>query len=120
MLVEDEVAVRATLSRQIESVGHRAIPASDADAAMQYVSKAGDIDLLVTDVVLGPGMNGIKLASEMRRLRPQLPVVFLSGYAAVPDALEQIHALGATLLPKPVTLSQLEYAIETACRVRVP
>ena len=118
VIVEDELAVRVTLARQIESLGHRAVTATSPAEALQHFEQQGDADVLLTDVVLGPGMDGIDLADEVRALRPHLPVVFLSGYATVPGALERIESLRASLLPKPTTLSQLERAIDLACQPR--
>jgi len=118
VIVEDELAVRVTLARQIESLGHHAISATSVAEALQHFQQHGEADVLLTDVVLGPGIDGIELAAEARGLRPHLPVVFLSGYAAVPGALERIASMRATLLPKPATMSQLERAIEAACQTQ--
>ncbi len=71
--------------------------------------------MLVTDVVLGAGMNGIDLADAARAAVPNLPVVFMSGFTAVPEAQERIKALGAPLLSKPSTLSQLDRALNAVC-----
>lgn len=57
------------------------------------------------------GMNGIELAEAARAARRGLPVIFMSGFTAVPEAQERIKALGAPLLAKPSTLSQLERAL---------
>ncbi len=65
-------------------------------------------DALVTDVVPGAGMSGIELAEAAR---PGLAVIFMSGITAVPEAQERIKALGAPLLAKPSTLSQLDRAL---------
>jgi PAS domain S-box-containing protein len=118
IIVEDELAVRATLARQVESLGHRAVTATSPAEALQHFEKNGDADVLLTDIVLGPGMDGIDLADEVRSLRPDLPLLFLSGYATVPGVLERIELLGASLLTKPTTLSQLERAIDLACQPR--
>ena len=67
--------------------------------------------MLVTDVVLGSGMNGIDLADAARVFRPGLPVIFMSGFTAVPEAQQRINESGAPLLTKPSTLSQLERAL---------
>jgi two-component SAPR family response regulator len=69
------------------------------------------IDVLLTDVVLGSGMNGIDLADAARVFRPGLPIIFMSGFNAVPEAQKRINDSGAPLLPKPATLSQLERAL---------
>ena len=68
-------------------------------------------DVLLTDVVLGTGMNGIDLAEAARVSKPGLPVIFMSGFTAVPEAQKRINESGAPLLTKPSTLSQLERAL---------
>ena len=115
LVVEDEPAVRATIKRQLESLGHRALVAETAPEALIRLDEEDDIDLLLTDVVLGTGINGIDLAEAARDARPGLPVVFTSGYAAMPEAQQRILDSGATLLAKPATLSQLARAVNAAC-----
>jgi two-component SAPR family response regulator len=75
-------------------------------------------DVIITDVVLGNGMNGIDLADAARVFRPGLPLVFVSGYTAVPEAHNRINSTGAPFLSKPLTLSQLERAINAVMRSR--
>jgi DNA-binding NtrC family response regulator len=115
LVVEDEAAVRNTLRRQLETSGHRVIVAESADEALQMITGTEGIDVMLTDVVLGGSMDGIDLTNAARRARPDLPVVFISGYTAVTEAQERIRQTGAPLLYKPATLSQLERAITTAC-----
>ena len=120
LVVEDEVAVRRTLTRQIETLGHRTLTAAAAADALRVVREnPGGIDVLVTDVVLGPGMDGIDLVGEARTIIPELPVIFLSANAAVPSALERIRSVGAPLLQKPVTSAQIERVINEVCEPRL-
>ncbi len=60
-------------------------------------------------------MNGIDLADAARAIQPGLPVIFMSGFTAVPEAQQRIQESGAPLLTKPSTLVQLERAINAAC-----
>ena len=115
LVVEDEPAVRTTVRRQLETLGHKVLLASAADAALQIVQGPEPPDVLLTDVVLGEGMNGIDLADAARMSRPGLPVILMSGFTAVPEAQARIRALGVPLLSKPSTLSQLERALHTVC-----
>ena len=78
---------------------------------MRLLEEGNTIDVVLTDVVLGAGMNGIDLANAARALRPNLPLIFISGYTAVPEAQQRIRASGAPLLSKPATMAQLERAI---------
>ncbi len=115
LVVEDEAAVRTTVRRQLETLGHKVQVADSAAAALPLLRGPEPPEVLLTDVVLGAGMNGIDLAVAAREARPGLPVVFLSGFTAVPEAQERIKALGAPLLSKPSTLSQLDRALSAVC-----
>ena len=112
LVVEDEPDVRAILRRQLESLGHKVLVAEAATEALLLLRGPGAPDLLVADVVLGSGMNGIELATAARAARPDLPVIFISGYTAVPEAQQRIRETGAPLLSKPFTTPQLERAID--------
>jgi PAS domain S-box-containing protein len=111
LVVEDEAAVRSTVRRQLETLGHKVLVADTAAAALPILKGAEAPDLLLTDVVLGSGMNGIDLADAARVFTPGLPVIFMSGFTAVPEAQARIDEIGAPLLTKPSTLSQLERAL---------
>jgi PAS domain S-box-containing protein len=111
LLVEDEAPVKNTVRRQLETLGHTVITAEAAAMALTLLRSERAIDVLLTDVVLGSGMNGIDLADAARVFRPGLPVIFMSGFTAVPEAQKRIHSSGAPLLAKPATLSQLEGAL---------
>jgi signal transduction histidine kinase len=115
LVVEDEADVRKIVRRQLESLGHRVLVAEAATEALLLLSGPGAPELLLTDVVLAIGMNGIELASAAREARPGLPVIFMSGYTAVPEAQQRIRETGAPLLSKPFTTRQLERAVNAVC-----
>jgi PAS domain S-box-containing protein len=114
LVVEDEADVRNIVRRQLESLGHRVLVAEAATEALLLV-KGGAPDVLLTDVVLASGMNGMELAKAARDARPGLPVVFMSGYTAVPEAQQRMRDTGAPLLSKPFTTPQLARAIDAVC-----
>jgi len=76
-------------------------------------------DVLVTDVILATGMNGIDLANAARVQRPGLPVIFMSGYTAASEAQQRVRETGAPLLSKPFTTPQLESAVNAVCAARL-
>src|SRR5262249_60497541 len=84
LLVEDETEVRNIVRRQLESLGHRVFVAEAATEALLLV-KAGEPDVVLTDVELATGMNGIDLAEAAVSARPGLAVMFMSGYTAAPE-----------------------------------
>jgi len=108
LVVEDESEVRTVVRRQLESMGHRVLVAEGPREALLLVQGPGAPDILLTDVVLGSGMNGIDLAEAARRARPKLAVIFMSGYTAIAEAQQRIRDTGAPLLSKPFTSPQLE------------
>jgi PAS domain S-box-containing protein len=115
LVVEDEVDVRAIVRRQLESLGHRVLVAEAATEALLLIQGPGAPDVLLTDVVLRTGVNGIDLAQLARDARPGLPVIFMSGYTAVAEAQQRIRDTGAPLLSKPFTTPQLERAVNAVC-----
>ena len=82
LLVEDDDTVRHLVTTQLKRQGYRVLTAGDGESALTRLTDLGEgnnLDLLVSDVVM-PGMSGPELAIELRRTRPQLPILFISGY----------------------------------------
>jgi len=79
LLVDDDDLVREIASEALSQMGYQVIEASDGEAALRLLNAQPKIRLLFTDVVM-PGMNGFALAHEAKRLRPDLRVVYTSGY----------------------------------------
>ncbi len=103
LLVEDESAVRRIAALALRRAGHRVLEAADASAALRVAeSGADELDLLVTDVVM-PGMGGRALAARLREQRPDLPVLFVSGYTEDEALRREVATLRAAFLPKPFT-----------------
>jgi len=107
LVVEDQVSVKRLIARVLERVGHRVLTASNGVEALQCWEKMeGRFDLLVTDVVM-PEMGGPELVETLRGLRPDLRVVFLSGYAADTPLQQMLLSPGVTFLEKPVQMKDL-------------
>jgi len=107
LLVEDEDAVRAFSARALRNKGYEVLEANSGETALQILEGAVDsIDLLVTDVVM-PRLDGPSLVKEVRQTRPDLKVIFISGYAE--DSFRQRlgEETGIHFLPKPFSLKQL-------------
>jgi PAS domain S-box-containing protein len=102
LLVEDDAGVRKLASRVLERSGYRVVAAESGDQAVDITKAMGDrIHLVITDVVM-PQMSGPELAAQLHRLRPTLPVLFMSGYTA--DAVVR-HGMehGVEFMQKPFT-----------------
>ncbi|MEQ8347773.1 MAG: PAS domain-containing protein [Sneathiellaceae bacterium] len=81
LLVEDDELVRRHVAAQLESLGYRVIDAASGPAALEVLESDSQVDILFTDIIMPGGMNGRQLAEAALRLRPDLPVLFTSGYA---------------------------------------
>jgi CheY-like chemotaxis protein len=113
MVVEDEPAVQQVVQAFLHSWGCEAIAFPSAEPALAALSHpAQRVDLLLSDVVLGPGMRGTALAVHARQLRPDMPVLLMSGYSSELLAGEAAGGPGAPeLLRKPFTKAELAQAI---------
>ena len=114
LLVEDEDPVRAVNSRALSARGYTVLEAASGVEAMQIIEERGaPVDLVVSDVVM-PEMDGPTLLGELRKLYPDLKVIFVSGYAE--DAFRRNLPDGEefNFLPKPFSLRQL---VETVKQV---
>jgi DNA-binding NtrC family response regulator len=111
LLVEDEDAIRFTTAQMLTRAGYRVLSAaSPGDAAAIFELHAQEIDLLLTDIVM-PGMHGPELAERLLARRPELPVVFVSGYSDVMPTTA-ITTARMAFVPKPFTPAALVSAVE--------
>jgi two-component system cell cycle sensor histidine kinase/response regulator CckA len=110
LLVEDEAPVRMMTTRTLERAGYRVLPAATpAQACALFERDRAAIDLLVTDIVM-PDMHGTALAERLVGQRPDLPVLFVSGYSdAMPAGATRPGAMG--FLAKPFPSSRLIAAV---------
>ena len=107
LLVEDEEAVRSFAARALRMRGYNVLEASGGEDALEIVRTASaPIHLLITDVVM-PNMDGPTLVRAVRRIRPQMPVIFMSGYAEESFRRNDEKAEDLHFLPKPFGLKQL-------------
>jgi PAS domain S-box-containing protein len=106
LIVEDEAAVRLLAQRILKAAGYTVLTAADAVAALTLLAGGGVVNLLVTDVVL-PGMSGRDLADRVSRARPEVKILFTSGYTD--DAILRHGVLDreVAFLGKPYTVDQL-------------
>lgn len=106
LVVEDNEDIRAVVLQQLAKLGYRTIAATNAGEAMRYIDSGAPLDLLFTDIVMPGGMSGYDLAREARRSRPEMRVLFTSGFpgAVFPDTLE--HDPEA-MLSKPYRMQEL-------------
>lgn len=108
LLVEDDDEVRATAFNLLTDLGYTIVQAADAEQALNLLERGQDFDLLFTDVVMPGEITGHELAEKLRAMRPDVPVLFTSGF--VQDSIVHDGRLdeGVQLIGKPYT--QLELA----------
>jgi two-component system cell cycle sensor histidine kinase/response regulator CckA len=107
LLVEDEEAVRSFAARALRMRGYNVLEASGGEEGLEIVKSGGhDIHLLVTDVVM-PNMDGPTMVRHVKGLKPDLPVIFMSGYAEEAFRRNDENASDLHFLPKPFGLKQL-------------
>jgi PAS domain S-box-containing protein len=112
LLVEDEPLVRRSTRKLLESLGYRVLEACSGEEALALDRTVG-FDLLISDVVM-PGMKGPELARRLQALRPGLPVLFISGYAASVIGPHETPREGLRLLQKPFDAAALGRAVQEA------
>ena len=101
VLVEDDCYIRAAASRALRSRGYTVLEASEGRAALRLLrDHKQDVRLLVTDIVM-PGINGRELAELARERMPELPVLFMSGYADDDDLRQSVERDDVHFIEKP-------------------
>jgi two-component system cell cycle sensor histidine kinase/response regulator CckA len=107
LLVEDEEAVRSFAARALRMRGYSVLEAGGGEEALEIVrANEGAIHLLITDVVM-PNMDGPTLVRHVKRLRPEMAIIFMSGYAEEAFRRNDEKAEDLHFLPKPFGLKQL-------------
>ena len=108
LVVEDDNIVRMLIVDVLEELEYQVLEAADAAQALGFVQdQASHIDLMMTDQGL-PDMKGTELAEKVRALRPELPVLFASGYSENIDVPSGMHSIG-----KPFSIDDLRDKVKS-------
>jgi PAS domain S-box-containing protein len=110
LLVEDDASVRLLIAEVLRELGYSCIEATDGQAALPILASNIHIDLMITDVGL-PGMNGHQVARLARQQRPNLRVLFVTGYAEHATGDTRFLEAGMTMITKPFSLDLLALRI---------
>ena len=112
LIVDDDQPVRLLLRKILERAGFRVLEASnESEALAMFQANASHVELLLTDLNM-PGENGIELATEIRRDRPNLPVVFISAGFAEFETMPKPS--GCLSVSKPFRIGELLRCVQTA------
>ncbi len=107
LVVDDEPAVRRATVRILDAAGYLVLSASSSNEAVQLFGEGGPhINLVVTDVLMA-GLRGDELVTQLRKTRPHLKTVFVTGYAATAFVDASAPAAERTVLPKPFSRARL-------------
>ena len=114
LVVDDDDALRGMLRELFEEEGYRVWDAPTAEAALE-LTRDRELDVVLSDVNM-PGKSGIELVGELRRVRPEAPVVLMTAFASVASAVEAMRAGAFDYITKPfendVALLAIERAVE--------
>jgi PAS domain S-box-containing protein len=110
LVIEDDSAVRLIISDVLRDLGYACIEASDGQSALPMLTSNTPLDLLITDVGL-PGLNGRQIAEIARRHRPNLKILFVTGYAEHATGHAPFLESGMEMVTKPFALDALALKI---------
>ncbi len=118
LIVDDDPHILEVLEARLSSAGLRVRTAISAQEALEAL-KTHPVDLIITDVRM-PGMGGMDLYVEVHALRPELPVIFLTAYGTIPDAVKAVKAGVVDYLTKPFEGRDLLQKVQDILRTRGP
>ncbi|KPX81293.1 Sensory box histidine kinase/response regulator [Pseudomonas meliae] len=107
LVVDDEPAVRLLIAELLEDLGYTILQAERGADALTILQSKAAIDLLITDVGLPGGMNGRQVADAARDVRPDLKILFVTGYAENAALAHDTLEPGMHVLPKPFAIAEL-------------
>lgn len=116
LVVEDDDLLRENLADLLRLEGYEVLTAANGSEGLRKHTETL-VDLVVTDVMM-PVMDGVEMVDNLRALRPELPVVFMSGYLGSPlmehNLLQRIQSLCCPLIAKPYKADQMLTAVRTS------
>ena len=113
LVVDDEEDLLEVALTYLAEMGFTAIQAKDGASALEAIAQHDEIDLMVTDIVMPGGMNGVELAHKARILRPNLKVIYSSGFPAEALAEKSNPLIDAPMLRKPYQRSEFAAIIHS-------
>ena len=112
LIVDDELNIRRILQMAFEKIGHHVSVAEDAHNALQLLDE-NSFDLILTDVTM-PGMNGYEFQKVVHENHPDVPVIIMTAYGTIPQAVAAIRNGAFEYVTKPFDLDQLKKIVASA------
>ena len=112
LIVDDELNIRRILQMAFEKLGHQVLVAEDARVALELLAE-NNFDLVITDVTM-PGMNGYELQNIVHENQPDVPVIIMTAYGTIPQAVAAIRNGAYEYITKPFDLDQLKKIVASA------
>jgi NtrC-family two-component system response regulator AlgB len=116
LVVDDDRNIRRMIAATFDAGGHRVTEADSAEQALKLFSEA-TADLVLSDVRMA-GMNGFGLLTELKRLSPTLPVIMMTAYASIPDAVEAMRHGAYDYIPKPFAADHIRRVVARALELQ--
>ena len=112
LIVDDELNIHRILQMAFEKLGHQVLVAEDARVALELLAE-NNFDLVITDVTM-PGMNGYELQNIVHENQPDVPVIIMTAYGTIPQAVAAIRNGAYEYITKPFDLDQLKKIVASA------
>jgi two-component system, cell cycle sensor histidine kinase and response regulator CckA len=110
LIVDDEESIRALVHRVLEEAGYQTMVAANASEAIELFNDHGGCDLLLTDLIM-PEVTGDELARRLRLLRPDLKVLYFTGYSETLFSKKSTLWDGEAFLEKPCSITAIKEAV---------
>lgn len=118
LVVDDDLHILEVLEARLSSVNLKVLKATGGEEALEII-KSNLVDLMISDVRM-PGMGGMDLFSEVRAIKPSLPVIFLTAYGTIPDAVKAVKAGAVDYLTKPFEGRDLVQKVQEVLKKHAP
>jgi two-component system, NtrC family, response regulator AlgB len=109
LVVDDDRNIRRMMAATLEQSGYGVTEAESSERALGLLARS-EIDLIVSDVRMA-GMDGFKLLDEVKRVRPSVPVILMTAYSSIPDAVEAMRRGASDYIPKPFSTEHIRRVV---------